>query len=126
MGDKTTFSAGRQFPNEREVAVKLKERIAINGVDVTTFTQDQVVAINTFAEDLALSLGGDERIRAHVEAQLKLATFSAEVQAFLKEAAFLNAVIETAGWIVETVGEAAVSIGAKALIGLFESALNDL
>ncbi len=107
MSDKgTTGALESEFENLGE---RLKAGVLSRAEGVIEFTAGQLTDLAALTDDLAAAIGGDERAKAHVEAQFALTRFSVEARAYLEAVAFRQALADT---ILAIVG-ALVNVGAK-------------
>jgi len=102
-----------------KVAEKLKAatlRLAEGAVEITA---DQLHDLDQVMADAGQAIAGDERAKAHLEAQFKLRKFSTEARGWLELDEYRRAVLGA----LKEVGEEVVSLGAKAAVQALVGAL---
>ena len=122
MGDKGT---GGELKSEFEgIAARLQAKTLSIAGDAVVLVGDQITDFAELADGVALALSGDDRVAAHMKAQLALTVFSDEARAYLAGVEFRKALSQA---ILEIVGSL-VSQGAKlageALAGALVSSLD--
>ena len=112
---------GSDLPSTVSIRSTLFAKAKEKGGDPAALAGAMVGTLANVVDDVALALGGDERVQAHLEAQFKLGKFSSEAQGFVTTKAWVDALVETLGEIavktVSVLAEAAI----KGLVGALES-----
>ena len=102
-------------PTAAELLEKIKDRARANGADPVALAEDQLVHLASLSDGLAGALGGDERLQAHLSAQLAQAAFSAKAEAYLEAVAWRKAIQEVLTEIAVQAGKAAIAAAASGL-----------
>jgi len=124
VGDKGTVGDMRsEFENLGE---RLKVKVLARAEGVIEFTEAQLLDVAELADDVALSLAGDERAMQHLKAQLALKKFSVAARAYLEGAAFRTMLAESIMEIVAGLVSVGAKVAGEALAGMLSGALGDL
>lgn len=128
MADKGT--TGDLEGQAKDELAKLGERLKSATLDLAgdaiALTEDQLKDFASLADDVALAIGGDERAKVHVEAQLALQKFTDHARAYLALAEFRRAFADAILAVVSNLATAGAQFAGEALAGLLTGALDDL
>lgn len=106
MADMDTPEDLASFSEEKAKALgaKLKDLTIELAGDAVELTAEQAIDLLALSEGAVKAIAGDDRLAAHLKAQLSLQRFSAEARAYLEAAefrkAFADAIVEVAKEIV--------------------------
>ncbi len=92
-------------------ADKLYEKAKAKGADPSKLLEDQAKALLDLSLNAVNAIGGDERTKAHLEAQFKLGKFSAEADAFLEAQIWWDAL----GEVLKEIASAGISVAVEAV-----------
>lgn len=90
---------------------KLYEKAKEKGADPALLVKDNTEALLDLSVNAVSALNGDERVKAHLEAQFKLGKFSAKAGAFLEAKIWWEAL----GEVLQDVATAGIGVLAEAV-----------
>jgi len=99
----------------KEFTEKLHDKAKENGADPTLLIETHANALLNLSLNAVNAINGDERTKAHLEAQFKLGKFSAEADSFLQSKIWWDAL-----------GEVLLEIAAAGISTLATAAANGL
>lgn len=99
----------------KEFTDKLYEKATAKGADVGLLITANTTSLLNLSVNAVNAINGDERTKAHLEAQFKLGKFSAEAGAFLQSKIWWDALLEV---LVEIAAAGISTLAAAAAQGL--------